>query len=116
MFSTYYVDISLIKKDYKSKGDLKINVLRISRNVTGFNPPYVVYEGLFYVPHTFIYVVRRTLGEHLNCTIGQIANKAIYIVTISYSVSSKTKTNSLNMPFENYVPGYQIHNKQYLCY
>jgi hypothetical protein len=80
-------------------------MLRIRGDFFNFQLSYITGIILFEVLDTIIYVVSGALGEHLDGTIRQIADKTSELVAVRHPVSGKTKTDALNPTDENDVPG-----------
>jgi hypothetical protein len=57
------------------KSDFELFVLRVRRGFFDFGFSDIAAKLFFYVPDAIVDCLGRTLGKHLNASIGQIADK-----------------------------------------
>jgi hypothetical protein len=87
------------------EGYVEICVLGIGGGLLDFDLSHIAGKILFNISYAIIYILRLTLGKHLNGAIPQVADKAGQLMTMRHPVSGKAKADALNATDKNYVFG-----------
>lgn len=87
------------------KGDLEVRVFRVGEDFFDFRFSYIAGKILFNVPDAIFYVIRTSLGEHLDGAIRHISDETGQLTATCRSAGGEAEANALDPADESYVFG-----------
>ena len=85
------------------ESDLEICVPRVGRDFYGFDLSDVAGEAILDVSYAIIYIPSRSLGEHLDGAVWEVADVAGQLMAAGHPVGCEAKAHALNPAGEDYV-------------
>jgi hypothetical protein len=85
------------------ESDLETCVSRVGRDFYGFDFPDVAGQAILNVFYAIIYIFSRSLGEHFDGAVREVADVAGQLVAAGHPVGGEAKTHALDPAGEDYV-------------
>ena len=89
--------------DYYSESDLEITVPWVRRDFHGLDLSDVAGQAILNISYAIIYVLSRSLGEHLDGAVWEVADVAGQLVAAGHPVGGEAKAHALDPAGEDYV-------------
>ena len=86
-----------------SECDLEICVPWVGRDFYGFDLSGVAGQAILDVSYAIVYVLSRTLGEHLDGAVREVADVAGQLVAAGHPVGGEAKAHTLDPAGEDYM-------------